>query len=220
MAEHLLDAAQVGAALEQVGGEGVTEQVRMDATRLQPGDLGQAAQDQEGAGPGQPAAAGIEEELGTGTALEEGSPARQIAGQGIGGPAPDRHDPLLVALAQAANDPVVEIEAGPLWQLDFRPMIEQIARETAEGAPQPSISAKFHNTLADAIVETCRRIRGETKLTRVCLSGGTFQNMRLLALAVAGLSGAGFEVFLHAKVPPNDGGIALGQAAIAAELMR
>jgi len=113
-----------------------------------------------------------------------------------------------------------EIEAGPLWQLDFRPMIEQIARETAEGAPQPSISAKFHNTLADAIVETCRRIRGETKLARVCLSGGTFQNMRLLALAVTGLRGAGFEVFLHTKVPPNDGGIALGQAAIVAESMK
>ena len=113
-----------------------------------------------------------------------------------------------------------EIEAGPLWKLDFRPMIERIAREAEEGAPRPAISAKFHNTLAEAIVETCRRIRGETRLARVCLSGGTFQNMRLLALAVAGLRGAGFEVFLHAKVPPNDGGIALGQAAIAAELMR
>jgi hydrogenase maturation protein HypF len=113
-----------------------------------------------------------------------------------------------------------EIERGPLWQVDFRPMIACIAREAAEGAPRPAISAKFHNTLGEAIVETCRRIRGETRLTRVCLSGGTFQNMRLLALAVAGLRRSGFEIFLHAKVPPNDGGIALGQAAIAAELMR
>jgi hydrogenase maturation protein HypF len=113
-----------------------------------------------------------------------------------------------------------EIEAGPPWQIDFRPTVAHIAREAAEGQPRPSISAKFHNTLAQAIVETCRRIRGETSLSRVCLSGGTFQNMRLLALAVAGLRGAGFEVFLHSKVPPNDGGIALGQAAIAAELMR
>ena len=113
-----------------------------------------------------------------------------------------------------------EIEAGPLWQVDFRPMIACIAREAAEGAPRPSISARFHNTLAQAIVETCRRIRGETTLARVCLSGGTFQNMRLLALTVPALRAAGFEVFLHAKVPPNDGGIALGQAAIAAELCR
>jgi hydrogenase maturation protein HypF len=113
-----------------------------------------------------------------------------------------------------------DIEAGPLWQLDFRPAIACIAREAAGGVPRPSISARFHNTLAEAIVETCRRIRGETKLARVCLGGGTFQNMRLLELTVAGLRGTGFEVFLHAKVPPNDGGIALGQAAIAAELMR
>jgi hydrogenase maturation protein HypF len=114
----------------------------------------------------------------------------------------------------------IEIEAGPPWQVDFRPAITWIAREAAEGASRASISAKFHNTLAGAIVETCRRIRGETRLARVCLSGGTFQNMRLLGLAVAGLRGAGFDVFLHAKVPPNDGGIALGQAAIAADLMR
>jgi hydrogenase maturation protein HypF len=113
-----------------------------------------------------------------------------------------------------------EIEAGPPWQLDFRPMIAHIAREAVEGAPRPSISAKFHNTLAEAVVEICRRIRGETSLARVCLSGGTFQNMRLLALTVPALRAAGFEVFLHAKVPPNEGGIALGQAAIAAELMR
>jgi hydrogenase maturation protein HypF len=113
-----------------------------------------------------------------------------------------------------------EIEAGPLWQVDFRPAIARIAREAAEGAPRPSISAKFHNTVAEAIIETCRRIRGETKLTRVCLSGGTFQNMRLLGLAVTGLRASGFEVFLHAKVPPNDGGIALGQAVIAAEFAR
>jgi hydrogenase maturation protein HypF len=113
-----------------------------------------------------------------------------------------------------------EIEDGPAWKLDFRPMMERIAKEAAEGARRGAMSARFHNTLGEAIVEGCRRIRGQSGLGRVCLSGGTFQNMRLLGLAVAGLRGAGFEVFLHAKVPPNDGGIALGQAAIAAELMR
>jgi hydrogenase maturation protein HypF len=49
----------------------------------------------------------------------------------------------------------------------------------------------------------------------VCLTGGTFQNLFLLERAVAGLRSNGFEVFLHAKVPPNDGGISLGQAVIA-----
>jgi hydrogenase maturation protein HypF len=104
--------------------------------------------------------------------------------------------------------------------LDFRPVIERIVREAAAGVPQGVVSARFHNTLADAIVETCRRIRGETKLARVCLSGGTFQNMRLLTTAAPALRAAGFHVVLHAKVPPNDGGIALGQAAIAAELLK
>jgi len=61
----------------------------------------------------------------------------------------------------------------------------------------------------------CRRLRTGEGIGRVCLSGGTFQNMYLLERVVAGLGAQGFEVFLHALVPPNDGGIALGQAVIA-----
>ena len=108
--------------------------------------------------------------------------------------------------------------AGP-WQVDFRPAIENIVRDVSAGQPRPVMAARFHNTLAHATVEVCRRIALETALRRVCLSGGSFQNVRLLAGAVAGLRAGGFEVFLNAQVPPNDGGIALGQAAIAAELL-
>ena len=82
------------------------------------------------------------------------------------------------------------------------------------------IAARFHNAVAEAIVEVCRRVRAEEKLNRVCLSGGTFQNMKLLASTLAGLRKLEFEVFIHAQVPPNDGGIALGQAVIATEAMR
>jgi hydrogenase maturation protein HypF len=57
-------------------------------------------------------------------------------------------------------------------------------------------------------------------LDRVCLSGGVFQNYLLLAKTVAGLRNCGFGVFLHAAVPANDGGISLGQAVIANELLR
>jgi len=106
------------------------------------------------------------------------------------------------------------------WQVDFRPAIECIAAEAAPDRERAAISAKFHNTLAEATVEVCRRIARETGLQRVCLSGGTFQNMRLLASVVAGLRSHGLEVYLHARVPPNDGGIALGQAAIAAESLK
>jgi hydrogenase maturation protein HypF len=66
----------------------------------------------------------------------------------------------------------------------------------------------------------CLRMRRESGIGRVCLSGGTFQNMRLLTLAARALRASGFELFLHRKVPPNDGGTALGQAMIAAERMK
>ncbi|HUB77426.1 MAG TPA: carbamoyltransferase HypF [Bryobacteraceae bacterium] len=105
---------------------------------------------------------------------------------------------------------------GP-WELDFRATIESIVHDVHAGAARGRMAAKFHNTVAEAAVEVCRRIAMESKLRRVCLSGGTFQNVRLLTAAVAGLRANGLEVFLHAQVPPNDGGIALGQAAIAAD---
>ena len=104
--------------------------------------------------------------------------------------------------------------------LDFRPAIERIVAEVRAGTPAPVIAARFHNTVAQAIVEVCRRLRADEKLNRVCLSGGTFQNMKLLARTLAGLRKLDFEVYIHAQVPPNDGGIALGQAAIATEVLR
>jgi hydrogenase maturation protein HypF len=100
-------------------------------------------------------------------------------------------------------------------EIDFGAMMERIVRE--RGAASSVVASRFHNTLAAAIHEMCLRMRRESGLQRVCLSGGTFQNMRLLGLVARALRGSGFEVFLHKKVPPNDGGIALGQAAIAAE---
>jgi hydrogenase maturation protein HypF len=104
--------------------------------------------------------------------------------------------------------------------VDFRPAIERIVAEVRAGTPAPVIAARFHNAVAEAIVEVCRRLRAEEKLNRVCLSGGTFQNMKLLARTLTGLRRLGFEVFIHAQVPPNDGGIALGQALVAAEAIR
>jgi len=75
--------------------------------------------------------------------------------------------------------------------------------------------ATNEGTLAEIIVDVVLRIREREGLSRVCLSGGTFQNHLLLERAVRGLRDRGLEVFLHASVPPNDGGISLGQAAIA-----
>jgi len=64
------------------------------------------------------------------------------------------------------------------------------------------------------------RLRAEEKIHRVCLSGGTFQNVYLVERAVTNLRAKGFEVFLHSKVPPNDGGVSLGQAAIANSVLQ
>jgi len=113
-----------------------------------------------------------------------------------------------------------EIASSGAWEVDFRPAIEGIMHDVSARVGRARMAAKFHNALAHATVEVCLRIAAETKLHRVCLSGGTFQNVRLLGATVSGLRASGFEVFLHARVPPNDGGIALGQAAIAAERAR
>jgi hydrogenase maturation protein HypF len=108
-----------------------------------------------------------------------------------------------------------DILEGDPCQIDMRPAIQAIVRDLVAGLPGAYISAAFHNTVAGVVVEVCRRLHASEGIGRVCLSGGTFQNMYLLERAVAGLRADGFDVFLHSKVPPNDGGIALGQAMIA-----
>jgi hydrogenase maturation protein HypF len=111
----------------------------------------------------------------------------------------------------AASDPMV---------LDMRATIRGLVHDVTRGRPAAEISAKFHNSLAKAIVDTCCLIREIDGLDRVCLSGGTFQNLFLLERTIVQLRRRSFAVFLHAKVPANDGGIALGQAVIASELLR
>jgi hydrogenase maturation protein HypF len=105
-------------------------------------------------------------------------------------------------------------------EVDFRPMIREIVSDIEAGQSQPEIAARFHATLVAAIVAVCRRMRDELQLNRVCLSGGCFQNARLFSGCLTELGRDGFEVFTHREVPANDGGISLGQAAIACERLR
>ena len=105
-------------------------------------------------------------------------------------------------------------------EVDLRPTIAEIVANVRKGMGAGEIAASFHNTVVAVIVEGCRRTRESHGLEKVCLSGGTFQNFYLLRRAVHGLRQAGFEVNLHSQVPANDGGIALGQAVIAAEAAR
>jgi hydrogenase maturation protein HypF len=109
--------------------------------------------------------------------------------------------------------------AGP-WQIDMRPTIREIVADLRRGESVHVISAKFHQTVAQVAVEVCIRLRGSDGPNRVCLSGGTFQNAFLLSRTATALRRNGFEVFLHSAVPPNDGGLCLGQAVVAASRLR
>jgi hydrogenase maturation protein HypF len=98
------------------------------------------------------------------------------------------------------------------------PLIRAVVDDFCAGVSKPIISARFHNGVAAMIHDVCLRLRERHGLTQVALSGGVFQNVTLLGKTLAFLRGAGFEVFTHRLVPPNDGGIALGQAVMAARL--
>jgi hydrogenase maturation protein HypF len=78
------------------------------------------------------------------------------------------------------------------------------------------IAARFYTTMAEAIVESCVRLRWQLRVETVALSGGCFQSALLSERTKRKLELHGFEVLVHGLVPPNDGGIALGQAAVAA----
>jgi hydrogenase maturation protein HypF len=108
------------------------------------------------------------------------------------------------------------VRDGDGYELDFRSTMELIAGAVRAGEAPEIVAGRFHNTVAEASVEMCRILRQETGIERVCLSGGTFQNARLTERLAQDLRELRFEVYLHRRVPPNDGGIALGQAAIAA----
>jgi hydrogenase maturation protein HypF len=102
-------------------------------------------------------------------------------------------------------------EGGPLV-FDWEPLVSAILRDQEQGVEVGVICGRFHNTLADLIVEVARRVG----LERVVLSGGCFQNSYLTERTFHRLQEAGFRPFTHQRVPPNDGGIALGQIAVAA----
>lgn len=93
------------------------------------------------------------------------------------------------------------------YVLDWSPMIQAIVKDQIEGIPSGSICAKFHQTLAEMIVAVAKK----GKLERVLLSGGCFQNKILTELTINKLKKAGFAPFIQEQIPPNDGGIALGQ---------
>jgi hydrogenase maturation protein HypF len=99
----------------------------------------------------------------------------------------------------------------PSLVLDWSPMIEAILADVKNGVSTGLISAKFHNALAEGIIVVARHVGRP----RVVLTGGCFQNRYLTERAVKRLQAEGFSPYWHQRVPPNDGGIALGQVVAA-----
>lgn len=120
-----------------------------------------------------------------------------------------------VSSAMSENaETVCKIEDGRLI-LPTEAIVREIALGRLRGEEPDKLAFLFHKRLADRIVEACGEIRKETGVGTAALSGGCFQNRLLLDLVKKGLERRGFRVLIHHLVPPNDGGIALGQAVAA-----
>jgi hydrogenase maturation protein HypF len=121
---------------------------------------------------------------------------------------PTETDTLRVMCTRSANG--FEISGADL----VRAVVEHLLRQV-----KPStIAGRFHNSVAEAILHGCLSVREHTGLGTVALSGGVFQNMLLLVRTLDRLVAHGFRVLRHQHVPPNDGGISLGQAVVASRL--
>ncbi|TYB70448.1 carbamoyltransferase HypF [Nonomuraea sp. PA05] len=123
-----------------------------------------------------------------------------------------RADPAETGAYDAA---ITTAPAGPLI-VEGGDLVRAAAADLAAGTGPGVIAGRFHNGVAAAITRTCVALRQSTGLTAVALSGGVFQNALLLDRTVQRLRAAGFRVLKHVRVPPNDGGLSLGQAAVAA----
>jgi len=105
-------------------------------------------------------------------------------------------------------------------EVQVRGVLEALAKDVMAGVPASKISARFHNGLAESVMETVRKISDDTGIRSVVLSGGVWQNITLLRRTLSLLQSDDFHVYIHREVPTNDGGLSLGQAAIAAVRLR
>ncbi|HPF20636.1 MAG TPA: hypothetical protein PLC88_04785 [Syntrophomonas sp.] len=106
-----------------------------------------------------------------------------------------------------------------IWLMDVLPMWPELIADLQQGRRRASMAQKFHLTLVEMFVTTLLRLRDESGLTRVVLSGGVFHNQILLYHLVEQLTEKEFKVFYPRQVPAGDGGLALGQAIIASEVL-
>ena len=144
-------------------------------------------------------------------ALFEGQGAMELEALAEKWPSSPDEQPYTFAINEHATNGLLYLESLPMWQA----LLEDLGRQT----PVAQMALRFHYGLARAIrdmVARIRTMRWANSLNTVALSGGCFQNKLLLEEVVRLLEADGLRCLLHAKVPSNDGGLALGQAAIAA----
>jgi hydrogenase maturation protein HypF len=110
----------------------------------------------------------------------------------------------------------VGLRDGDPFRVCGADLVRAVVEDLLAGTDARVVAARFHRGLSGAVVAGCREARERTGLATVAMSGGVWQNMLLLGCAVGALESAGFTVLVHHRVPTNDGGISLGQAAIAA----
>ncbi len=127
----------------------------------------------------------------------------------------------LEALAEASDEaggyeiPWLKVESAPA-SLDTAPLLRCLVSDRARGISPNHLARRFHNGLARAVTRACAMVREATGVNQVALSGGVFLNAVLLRQCLSLLEADDFRVYVHRQVPPNDGGLSLGQAAVAA----
>lgn len=123
----------------------------------------------------------------------------------------------LERLAGHAAGRVLPWTVGADGAIDLRPAFVALVEGLQRREERSVLAASFHDTMAMVVVDTVRRLSRDTGLRQVALSGGVFQNIRLLTSVYEQLTAMGYEVLVPSMVPPNDGGVALGQAVVANE---
>jgi hydrogenase maturation protein HypF len=109
-----------------------------------------------------------------------------------------------------------QIACNHPFLIDLRPAVAKLVQDITSGTPVGVLSAKFHNTVASFLAASAVRARELTSVNVVALSGGCFANRYLSSALTERLESSGFQVLVHHIIPTNDGGIALGQAVVAA----
>jgi hydrogenase maturation protein HypF len=105
------------------------------------------------------------------------------------------------------------------WEIDTRPMVRSIVEDVQRAVPVAMIARKFHNTVSAMIVETCSRLRADTGIDKIVMSGGVFMNALLQRETQLRLENLNFLPLIHNLLPPNDGSVSVGQLSIAASLV-